>query len=212
MDDRRHRVLEKALAGEETAQTQLVGCLTPVIQARVGQWLLYADPGRRSRQSVEDLTQEVFIILFENDARILRHWDPKRGASLENFVGRVAELRVRSLTRSQKRDPWAEETVEDVELGHHSPEADPERRRASQELLELLLERLRATLSPLGWNLFQLLFLHELPVEEVSRITDQRPDSVYQWRRRLRKKARQLRDELKADERPDSDLAEGDCS
>lgn len=194
-------MLEKALAGEEAAQRQLVESLTPVIQARVGQWLLYADPGRRSRQSMEDLTQEVFVILFRNDARILRHWDPQRGASLETFVGRVTELRVRSLTRGQKRNPWSEENLEGHENKHSSPEADPERRSASQEVLDLLLDRLQASLSPLGWNLFELLFLHELPVEEISRITGQRGDSVYQWRSRLRKKARQLMDELQDEEK-----------
>jgi len=203
-------VLEKALAGEEAAQRQLVESLTPVIQARVGYWLLYADPGRRSRHSVEDLTQEVFVILFQNDARILRHWDPLRGASLETFVGRVTELRVRSLTRGRKRNPWAEENVEDFELELPSPEADPERRNASQEILDLLLERLRTTLSQLGWTLFELLFLHELPVEEVSRITGQRGDSVYQWRSRLRKKARQILDELQTEEHPN--LSKEDCA
>src|SRR5687768_1618744 len=65
--------------------------------------------GRDLRQEVEDLTQEVFVALFADDARALRLWDPARGASLANFVGLLAEREVASILRSGRRSPWTED-------------------------------------------------------------------------------------------------------
>ena len=78
--------------------------LTPVIQARVARTLLAHRSrlagGRDVRQEVEDLSQDVFLALFDRDGHVLRSWEPERGLSLENFVGLVAERQVLSFLRS----------------------------------------------------------------------------------------------------------------
>lgn len=188
--------LEAALAGNEPALTRLVQTLTPVIQSRVARGLLLRRTGTASgrdiRQEVEDLTQEIFLLLFAEDGKVLRSWQPERGLSLLNFVGLVAERQTASILRSGKRSPWKEDPMLAEDLDQAAPESGPEEIAASREQLKLLLHRLTEELTPLGRHLFDLLFLRELPFEEVTRQTGMSPDAVYAWRSRLRRLARRL--------------------
>lgn len=193
--------VRKALAGDEPALDRLVRTLTPVIQSRVARGLLLrrtgTAAGRNVRQEVEDIAQEIFLVLFADDGKVLRSWQPERGLSLPNFVGLVAERQTASILRSGKRSPWKEDPTlpEDVDQTAQAPESGPEEVATSREQLKLLLHRLTGELSPLGRQLFDLLFLRELPLEEVTRRTGMSPDAVYAWRSRLRRLARRLLDE-----------------
>jgi RNA polymerase sigma-70 factor (ECF subfamily) len=66
----------------------------------------------------------------------------------------------------------------------------------SRQLLELLLDRLRVALSPLGFHLFQLLYMEDRSPDEVAASARMSPDAVYAWRSRLRKLANPLAPEL----------------
>lgn len=193
------REIQSALAGAEPALTRLVQALTPVIQSRVARGLLLrrtgTAAGRDIRQEVEDLTQETFLVLFADGGKVLRSWQPERGLSLLNFVGLVAERQTASILRSGKRSPWKEDPVLPEDLDQTAPESGPEEVAASREQLKHLLHRLTEELTPLGRHLFDLLFLRELPFEEVTRQTGMSPDAVYAWRSRLRRLARRLLDE-----------------
>ena len=189
-----------ALAGDQLALTRLVAALTPVIQARVARILLARGAsrarGRNLRHDVEDLTQDVFLSLFSSDGRVLRSWRAERGLSLENFVGLVSERYVVSFLRSGRRNPWREDLgiVQDLEAP--AGEAGPEEVAASREQLQLLLGRLRQTLSPLGRQVFELLFVEELSLPEAMAASGLSADAVYAWRSRLRRAARDLLEEL----------------
>lgn len=187
-------LVERALGGDEAALTRLVERLTPVVQARVARALLRAGRGAgpRLRQELKDLVQEVFLALIERGGRILASWEPARGLSLENFVGLVAERQVLSLLRSGKRDPWREDPTLDSELDGASPDVSPEGAALAKQALEQLLDKLRACLSPQGWQLFDLLYLHERSVDEVEQATGLSSAAVYAWRSRLRRLARSL--------------------
>lgn len=188
--------LKRALAGDHAAVARLVERLTPVVHARAARALLRAGRGAgpRLRQELKDLVQEVFLALFEAGGRILESWAPERGLSLENFVGLVTERQVISILRSGKRDPWREDPTLASELDGASPDVGPEAAAASKQTLERLLERLRACLSPLGWQLFELLYLQERSVSEVEHSTGLSSAAVYAWRSRLRRLARRLVD------------------
>lgn len=192
-------LIRPALAGEEPALTRLVQGLTPVIQSRVARSLLLrrtgTAAGRDVRQEVEDLTQEIFLVLFADGGKVLRSWQPDRGLSLLNFVGLVAERQTASILRSGRRSPWKEDPTLVEDLDQVAPDSDPEEIVASREQLRHLLHRLTEELTPLGRQLFDLLFLRELPFEEVTRQTGMSPDAVYAWRSRLRRLARRLLDE-----------------
>jgi RNA polymerase sigma factor (sigma-70 family) len=191
--------VRSALAGNEPALTRLVQTLTPVIQSRVARGLLLwrtgAAAGRNIRQEVEDLVQEVFLVLFADGGKVLRSWQPERGLSLLNFVGLVAERQTASILRSGKRSPWKEDPTLFEDFNQAARESGPEEIAASREQLKLLLSRLTEELSPLGRHLFDLLFLRELPLEEVIRQTGMSPDAVYAWRSRLRRLSCRLLDE-----------------
>ncbi len=196
MDRDLYDEVQRALAGEAGALERLVALLTPVIQARVARTLLLrrrgGAEGRDVRQEVEDLSQEVFLLLFADGARVLRSWQPERGLALANFVGLVAERCAASVLRSGRRSPWKEDPTLAEDLDSAAPESGPEEITASREELRLLLHRLTEELSPLGRHLFDLLFVRELSVPEVVAATGLKPDAVYAWRSRLRRLARRL--------------------
>lgn len=198
-DEAMQEEVRLALAGNEAALTRLVRKLTPVIQSRVARGLLLrrtgTAAGRHVRQEVEDLTQEIFLVLFADEGKVLRSWQPERGLSLLNFVGLVAERQTASILRSGKRSPWKEDPTLPEDFRQASLESGPEEITASREQLKLLLDRLTEELSPLGRHLFDLLFLRELPLDEVIRQTGMSPDAVYAWRSRLRRLAGRLLDE-----------------
>ena len=184
-----------ALAGRQEAVVELVDRLTPVIQARVARVLLARGGGPGIRARVEDLTQEVFLTLFADRGRVLALWRPERGLSLENFAGLVARRRALSILRTGKGDPWREDPTlaEELEgLDERTPVPGPEARAAGREELSNLLARLREALSPLGWHLFELLFVRQCTVEETRHATGMSPDAIYAWRSRLRRLARRL--------------------
>ncbi len=192
-------LVREALAGDPAALNRLVACLTPVVQARVARTLLrqsHLGGGRNVRQEVEDLTQEIFLSLFANGGRVLRRWQRERGLSLHNFVGLVSERLVASALRSGKRNPWKEEPTPTENLDAAALDNGPEEVTASREELRLLLDGLREQLSPLGRQLFELLFVQELSVPETMAASGLSADAIYAWRSRLRRLARELLAEL----------------
>jgi len=192
-------LLADTLAGQPRAARALIDLLYPVVQARVARVLMRSAGGRRgnARQEVDDLTQEVFASLFEHGGKALRSWDPQRGLSLPNFVGLLAERCALSVLRSGKRTPFSAAGDEERQLDRlPEPGPGPEPAAMSRQLLELLLDRLRLALSPLGFHLFQLLYMEDRRPEEVAASVRMSSDAVYAWRSRLRKLANHLATEL----------------
>src|SRR5262245_39126253 len=122
--------VHRALAGDDQALNRLVAMLTPVIQSRVARGLLSrrvgSASGRNVRQEVEDLTQEVFLVLFADGGKVLRSWEPERGLTLPNFVGLVAERQTASILRSGKRNPWREDPTLAEDFEQMPAELGPE--------------------------------------------------------------------------------------
>jgi len=195
------REIDSALAGDPAAIERMVAVLTPVLQARIARTLLryrqHGAAGRDVQQEVADLVQDVFLVLFAQDGKVLRSWHEERGLSFANFVGLVAERQTVSLLRSGRRSPWKEDPTLAEDLDFHQA-AGPEAEDvvASRDHLQRLFQRLKEELSPLGRQLFELIFVEELDVGEVIVRTGLSADAVYAWRSRLRKLARRLYDEI----------------
>lgn len=188
--------VKQAIARDRQAVREIVDALTPVIQARVARALLRrksATSGRDVRQEVEDLTQEVFLRLFADNARALRQWDPDRGLSLLNFAGLLAEREVSSILRSRTKSPFTEDPTEHEDLdGSTDSDRGPERVVASRETLVAVLGILKERLSDRGLELFHWLIIEERSAEEVCTITGMSADAVYAWRSRLGKLVREI--------------------
>ena len=200
-------LVREALTGDQAALTRLVARLTPVIQARVARTLLarrsLLGADRNVHQEVGDRTQDVFLLLFEKGGRVLLSWEPERGLSLENFVGLVSKFYVLSYLRSDKRNRGKEEPVPDKDLEGLSSDRGAEEIVLKREQLHLLLDRMRERLSPQGWQLFELLYVEELSVEDTMAATSLSADAVYKWRSRLRQLAEELRAELSGKAEPE---------
>lgn len=195
-----HQQVARALRGDAHAVRELTNHLAPVIHARVARVLL-RQRGRQTpaqvRQEVEDITQDVFLALFERGGRVLRSWDPMRGASLANFVGLVAERRTISRLRRKTTNPWIEEATSDDELEQHLPsEPSLEAAIASRQFMEKLAKELEQELSPKGSLLFTLLLVEQRPTDEVCELLEMRPDAVYAWRSRLARRVRALAEQI----------------
>jgi RNA polymerase sigma-70 factor (ECF subfamily) len=194
--------LEAALRCDPVAARRLVARITPAISRRVAAAL-----DRRGRvrgpardADILDLTQEVLLALFEADGRVLRSWDPGRGASLPTFCGLVAERTAASILRSGRRGAWREDPTEGVDLDRLTPpDRGPGPVVEDREFLAALLDRLRAALNPRGLSLFVAIYVEALPIESVAARHGITVEAVYVWRSRARKLLQRLRDELLAE-------------
>jgi len=200
-------LVERAIRREPDAVHELVRSIGPVIYGRVSKALLRRAHGRNVAQEVDDLVQEVFVVLFDHDAKALRTWDPERGP-LGGFVALLTDHHVFSAFRSSKRRPFSHDVDSLDELdAHESREAEaksPEARVASQETLDTLLERLRTELSPKGFEIFVRLYVHDQAIDVAARELGMTVDALYVWRTRLSKLVKNLASEIEEAEREDS--------
>ena len=188
------KILAAALTGDRDAINALIDRLAPVVQIRVARALRRRGipKGRDVRQEMQDLVQDVFARLFARDAKALRDWDPNKGASLQTFVGVIADREVISTLRTAKRSPFTEEPTDPAEQRRVSTAPRPDEHAAARQSLDRLLDSLAAKLSPLGYRVFELLWCEERSVEDVCAELDLSRDAVYAWRSRIRKLAREL--------------------
>jgi RNA polymerase sigma-70 factor (ECF subfamily) len=197
-------LLDQALSGDLAATRRLVAVLMPVVQARVARTLVRrrGGSGRDVRQEVEDLAQDVFAVLFADEGKVLRAWDPARGLTLASFCGLIAEREAASILRSGRRSPWTEAATELDDLERELGEvADVEVRVSSREQLGRLVDRLREALSARGLELFHRLIVEEEAVESVCASTGMSADAVYAWKSRIAKVVRKLAADVAASER-----------
>lgn len=193
-------LLQSALSGNEPAVRALVDWVSPAVQARVARALLRRGGSQGPealRTEVEDLTQEVFAILFADGGRVLRNWDASKGLSLKNYVGLVTERRVVSILRTDKRNPWRESPATSGSLeAKITPGDGMEREVLAREFLETVLDRLRLRLSERGLFMFRLLFVEDASPDEVAARLKITRDAVHAWRSRCTKMLRDIADEL----------------
>jgi RNA polymerase sigma factor (sigma-70 family) len=192
-------LIRRALAREPAAVRDLVGRISPVIERRVASTLWQRKSRLDVRQEVKDMTQAVFLSLFEDDGKALRAWDPDRGSPFESFVALLAHRQVISILRNWRTSPWPDEPTEADRLdGAGDDGPAPDAVVESREHLFALLDRIRDELSPVGLELFQRLIVDEEPIGELSRRFKMSEAALYQWKSRLLKRLRALSAEILA--------------
>ncbi len=190
-------LLARMLEGDDGAEAALVAELTPVVRRRVMQ-VLARDKGRWGRDlspEADDLTQDVLLALFARDACALRAWVPERGLPLERFVGLLARRHALSIVRSRRRNPFSAQPTDPSDFDQQPPASerrDAHRVSETRQALERLLVALTQSLCPTGLELLQRLFVQEQSVRDISDHTGLSADCVYQWRCRIRQRARHL--------------------
>jgi len=199
-------LVRRAVDGQAAARHALVLRLSPIVQRRVGRPLAsdHAAQGRRvERHQVLDLTQQILLLLFDRDSRVLRSWDPERGLSLANFVGLVAEREAKAILRSGRRSAWAEKpTSEDDVSALAVDERALEDHVVSREELQKIWHRLEEQLSPRGIELFQALLIEQLSTEEIAERFNMSSNALYTFRSRLRQQVHEIRRQLASTPQP----------
>src|SRR5271170_6092511 len=192
-------LIRRAADGDRQAMRQLVVALTPTIRVSVAAVLARGGgPGRREgRQEVEDATQTVLLALFADRGRVLLQWDPARGLALENFVSLLARRETVSLLRSRRRSPWTEDPTLHEDLDRNAvPRMGPESETISRDMLAALEVAVRAKLSVRGVELFDLMFMRGLALDDVCAATGLSAEAVYAWKSRLTRQVKAILAEL----------------
>lgn len=186
-------LVRAAVAREPAALRQLVQRLTPEVQSAVAGVLLRGGRGGSIRREVEDLSQDVFLALFDREGAALCRWDPRAGMSLNGFVRLAARRLTLSILRSRVRNPFQHRLQDPADFEQAAaPDAAIEMALTSRQALGRLLEALKERLSPQGLEMFCRLFAWEQSVDVVCQETGLGVEAVYQWRSRLKKLVQQL--------------------
>jgi DNA-directed RNA polymerase specialized sigma24 family protein len=180
--------------GDTKALASVVESLTPILTARIRRMLARRQfYGRDAHQEIPDLVQGVLLTLLEENARLLRLWDPARGLSLENFVGLLCERELASILRSGRRTPYR---TSDEDIDEYDSLADDastlDARLISQEMVIMILDQARASLSPLGLELLERVVIAQESPDAVAIHMKMSLDAVYAWRSRLTKLLRSI--------------------
>lgn len=190
-------LVQAATTGDAQAQERLVRALTPEIQLSVGKmlrrWHTGSAAARDLRQEMEDLVQEGLLELFEDDAKVLRGWNPER-LPLEAYAGYIARIRTAEVLRS-RRSPWREEPRAIEDLDSEARESS-ERAALARDVLRKLYLCLAVRFKPTDFHLLDLLVVREKPPQEVADTTGKSVEAIYQWRSRLYKRARECREKM----------------
>ncbi|HSZ81986.1 MAG TPA: sigma-70 family RNA polymerase sigma factor [Polyangia bacterium] len=190
-------LIRKALSGDGKSTRALVERLSPIVAKRVAGALWQRRQRRDVAQEVGDMVQDVFLSLFVDGGKALRAWDPARGMSLDGFVGMLAQHQAISILRNGRTSPWRDEPTETAALDALGETTlTPESVAISREKLQLLLDRVRETLSPRGLELFQRIVVDGEPPESLVAATGMTRDAIYQWKSRFARKLKELAEEL----------------
>ena len=201
-------LIRRALTGEAASVRALVDRLSPVIARRVAATLWKRERKRNIPQEVDDIAQEVLLSLFQSDGKTLRSWDPARGMSLDRFVGMLAQHLTISILRNGRTSPWRDEptTLEKLEK-MDAWDVTPEAVTISRQSLQVLLDRMRETLSPRGLVLFQRIVVDAEPLDAVMAAEGLSQAAAYQWKSRLLQTMRSLAEDFHS--RPLSERSPG---
>jgi RNA polymerase sigma-70 factor (ECF subfamily) len=183
------QLVADALAGRRKAIEQLVDRLMPVIRGRVKRQLSLEAPAKAA--DAADLAQHVWLMLIRDEGRQLRAYDPGRGASLETFVGMIAERETSNHLRAERAQKRAAKRVDSEGFANvHDDRAGPEVMVIERDLLDRLCGYLERTLSPLDFAAFRFLFTDGVEPAEVATIMGCSVQAIYNRQNRIRSAAR----------------------
>lgn len=124
--------------------------------------------------------------LLANDGAVLRRWDPARGLGFVGFVRFVGRRHIIDRLRSRGANIRERSEPPDVLEGFAGASPPPEPQVAARRRLDRFLTELRQRVDTRSMVLFDLVYLRDLPVEEVCASVGMTRDAVYAWRSRFK--------------------------
>ncbi|MBM4246537.1 MAG: sigma-70 family RNA polymerase sigma factor [Deltaproteobacteria bacterium] len=196
-NDATTELLQGCIRGDVDARRRLVTEYSGIVSYGVS--VIFQQFGRPSlKQEIEDICQDVFLALFDQDARKLRQYQGRNGCSLASWLRVVANrLTIDRLRREGRTvsldDP---DNIESWRVREAQPDARPgpeplvaEAQRASR------VRDLIAQLAPKDQLFVQLFYFQGLPIEEVANTIGITTNAAYVRKMRLHEKLRRLASE-----------------
>lgn len=190
----RAALLEACLAGDEAARGRFVEEFSGLVV-----WALRVTFRRYNRPLSEedehDLTHDIFLALFLDDARRLRQYDGRGGATFATWlrvvVTRFAIDRLRRPERTVSLDDPAAADVRAVHEAGGDPRGDPEAQALSADMRRRI-RALVAELEPKDRLFVRLFYFQGLSVEEVAELLGVSRNAAYVRKMRLHGRLRSL--------------------
>jgi RNA polymerase sigma factor (sigma-70 family) len=183
-------VLAAYLAGETGAADRFVAAFSGVVREAIGRFLAFKVRGRADL--TDDLTHEVFLALFRDDARKLRTFAGRDGCSLAGWLKIVAvRLTIDRLRRDARVVALDDDTPGMLELRRslRSAEPNPEEVMQGAETAERLASAM-AELGPKDRLLAELHLVRGRALEEVAEVLGVTMNAAYVRKSRLLERLR----------------------
>jgi RNA polymerase sigma factor (sigma-70 family) len=189
-------LLELCIGGDAKAMAAFVARYDRYIRTIVGRTVRKYTSDIDS-SVIDDLSQEVFVSLFENDRRRLRLFEGRNGCPLRAWL-RVIAMRT-TVSRMRRWKKYAQLPNEDTDRG--STRLVDEGPTATQMLAaqddlsrKQKLINLASSLAPEDRELIEMIYVHEMSVPEISKALRIRRGALYMRKNRalvrLRARAR----------------------
>ncbi|MBU6280640.1 sigma-70 family RNA polymerase sigma factor [bacterium] len=192
--DPTHELLQGCIRGDAGARRRLVDEYSGIVSYGVS--VIFQQFGRPSRkEEIEDMSQEVFLALFDQDARKLRQYQGRNGCSLASWIRVVANRLTIDRLRKEGRtisldDPGNAEATKIRETrpdGTPGPEPQVEEAMRAARVREMIEDL------PSKDRLFvQLFYFQGLPIEEVAQNLSITTNAAYVRKMRLHEKLRRI--------------------
>ncbi len=146
-----------------------------------------------SDHTAEEIVQDVMLAVFES--RDVFHYDPARGR-FRDWLSRIVRnhvVRRRRRPAERIRAPGGPPQAGAAEPPADDPPPDEFWQTAfEQSLLLALLDVVRQAVAPRTYQAFELFTLHDLPGEDVARLTGLTRNAVYQARKAVLQRLKDL--------------------
>lgn len=123
--------------------------------------------------------------LFKDQGRVLRQWDPQRGASLSGYLA-VITYRICRRDLSKKNNDPSQTRLPGTDWFEGRPQQSLD--VLDHWYVEKVRKELFATFSSRDRELYWSLYVDEKPVQQVADEHSMSRDAVYQWVARLKKR------------------------
>lgn len=189
-------LLDAVIAGEEAARGRFFEKFRPLVR-----WAMDVTFRRYERPLLEedalDLVHDVFLMLFLDDARRLRQYDGRNGATFATWLRVVATRYAIDRLRRPQREVLVDDLhalPDDARAGDGlstTEEQGPEGQALAGDTASRLREVV-AELRPRDRLFVQLHYVQGLPIDEVARLMGTARNAAYVRKMRLHRRLRGL--------------------
>lgn len=191
--------IRRSLAGSPAQRRQLAAWLLKVVdeKVRINLRPIASRYRRDLRDEAADIVQDVMVLLFHADGRVLRTWDPHRGMQLRSFISLIVRRNIFRTFRGFRGNPWVSDPAAAEEVAAYLDDGISQRSTLFSDIeywlqLYQILDKLEGELSERDWRLFNKLFVEQHAPADVGDEEGMQENAVHQWMSRLKQRIRAM--------------------